>query len=188
MTSMFKKQWVKLREKKYREHLVAAEVKRGIPFQMRNMLKQRGWKQEQLAEASGLTQGAISRALNPNYGNLALNTIIRIAAGFDVAFIGMFVPFSKLADLEGLTDDRSALVPPFIEEDADKVIELPAEEPSDRVEAMKQVQFRMAKAEINPRRIETSRTADGLLRDDATTDDGDPIHNSGARELSVMYG
>ena len=89
--------WQKLASsKEYREEFVAAQVKRGIPFQIRSLMKQGELTQESLADRSGLTQGVISRAANPDYGNLTLNTIIRIAAGFDVAFIGKFVPFSEL--------------------------------------------------------------------------------------------
>jgi transcriptional regulator with XRE-family HTH domain len=103
--------------KKYREEFVAAQVKRGIPFQIRSLLRNRGMSQEELAEASGLTQGAISRAANPNYGNLTLNTIIRIAAGFDVAFIGTFVPFSVLEQWFSGLDEKAFKIPKFTEED-----------------------------------------------------------------------
>lgn len=95
--TIFKNFWRKLAEsKQYREEFAAAHAKRSIPFQIRVLLKQRGWKQEKLASEASLTQGVISRAMNPNYGNLTLNTIVRIAAGFDVAFVGKFVPFSEL--------------------------------------------------------------------------------------------
>jgi transcriptional regulator with XRE-family HTH domain len=82
--------------REYREAFVASQLKRGIPFQARALRKQRGWSQSRLAEESHLTQGVVSRALDPDYGNLTLNTILKIAAGFDVAFIGKFVPFSEL--------------------------------------------------------------------------------------------
>ena len=119
MTSTFKSFWQKLRDKTYREYFVEADVKRGIPFQMRALLKKKGWSQQQLAAHSGLTQGAVSRALNPNYGNLSLNTIIRIAAGFDVAFLGVFVPFSELVRKhERLSEEESANLASFNEEDA----------------------------------------------------------------------
>jgi transcriptional regulator with XRE-family HTH domain len=109
--------WKKLRVKKYREEFVAAQVKRGIPFQVQTLMKQKGYSQEKLAEASGLTQGVISRAANPDYGNLTLNTIIKIAAGFDVAFIGKFVPFSELGNwFTGLSEES---VKSFKEEDAE---------------------------------------------------------------------
>ena len=118
MTTMSSKQWNKLREKLYRQHFVEAQVKRGVPFQMKALLKKQKLSQAELADRAGLTQGAVSRALNPNYGNLTLNTIIRIAAGFDVAFVGLFVPFSKLLDYsDSLSEEGAADVPSFVEED-----------------------------------------------------------------------
>ncbi|MGB9106394.1 MAG: helix-turn-helix transcriptional regulator [Terriglobales bacterium] len=106
--------WHKLAaDKEYREEFVAAQVKRGIPFQIRALLKQHELSQEQLAQQSKLTQGVISRAQNPNYGNLTLNTLIRIAAGFDVAFIGKFVPFSELGKWFGELSEESAKVANF---------------------------------------------------------------------------
>lgn len=95
--SAFEQLWKKLaRNKRYREEFVAAQVKRGIPFQIRALMKTLGLSQEALATRARLSQGVVSRAANPTYGNLTLNTIIRIAAGFDVAFVGRFVPFSEL--------------------------------------------------------------------------------------------
>lgn len=117
--SEFEQLWTKFREKPeaYREEFVSAQVKRAIPFQIRAMLKERGWTQDKLAERSGLEQGVVSRAANPNYGNLTLNTIIRIAAGFDVAFIGQFVPFSELGRwFTNLSEAEIGNVPSFEEE------------------------------------------------------------------------
>jgi len=95
--SGFSQFWKKLaKSKKYREEFVSAQVKRGIPFQIRRLMKQKRLSQQELAVRAGLTQGVVSRAADPEYGNLTLNTIIRVAAGFDVAFIGRFVPFSDL--------------------------------------------------------------------------------------------
>ena len=111
--STFRSRWKKLaRSKKYREEFVAAQVKRGIPFQVRKLMKQFDLSQQELAERAGLTQGVVSRAADPDYGNLTLNTIIRIAAGFDIAFVGKFVPFTELtkwySDLP-----NEALIEPF---------------------------------------------------------------------------
>jgi transcriptional regulator with XRE-family HTH domain len=110
--------WNKLRKsKKYREEFVAAQVKRGIPFQIRALLKKSGLPQEEIASRAGLTQGVISRAANPDYGNLTLNTLIRIAAGFDVAFIGKFVPFSELGRWFVDLSEDSVNIKPFGPED-----------------------------------------------------------------------
>ena len=91
------KLWEKFsKSKKYRDSFVAAQTKQLIPMQIRVLRKQRDWSQTTLAQESNLTQGAISRAEDPDYGNLTINTLVRVAAGFDVAFVGKFVPFSEL--------------------------------------------------------------------------------------------
>jgi transcriptional regulator with XRE-family HTH domain len=118
MTEKFKQMWQKLRNsKRYREQFVSSQVKRGVPFQIRALMKKRGLSQEQLAKQSQLTQGVISRASDPNNGNLTLNTIIRIAAGFDVAFVGMFVPFSNLVKWYSDLSESSGEIRTFGEED-----------------------------------------------------------------------
>lgn len=83
--------------KAYRESFVASVLKRALPAQLRRLRKQRGWTQEELASKANLTQGAISRAEDPDYGNLSINNLLRIGGGLDVAFVGRFVPFSELA-------------------------------------------------------------------------------------------
>jgi transcriptional regulator with XRE-family HTH domain len=121
--SGFSKLWVKLaKSKRYREEFVAAQVKRGLPFQIRTMLKKSGISQEDLAARAGLTQGVVSRAANPEYGNLTINTIIRIAAGFDVAFVGKLVPFSELAKWFVDLSEDSLQVKSFEEENKDAAI------------------------------------------------------------------
>lgn len=118
MTGKFKQIWQKLaKSKRYREQFVAAQVKRGIPFQIRALMKNQGLSQEKLAAQAQLTQGVISRAADPNNGNLTLNTVIRIAAGFDVAFIGMFVPFSDLVKWYSAMSEKSGAILNFTKED-----------------------------------------------------------------------
>lgn len=116
--STFSQIWANLgASKEYREHFVEAQVKRAIPLQVRALLKEQGLKQQELAELSGVSQGTISRAIDPEYGDLTLNTIIRIAAGLDVAFIGRFVPFSELVSwFDGWTE-AAAKVMKFEDED-----------------------------------------------------------------------
>lgn len=109
--------WRKLRNKKYRDAFVASQLKRGMPFQISAMRKKLDWSQGDLAKASGVTQGVISRAENPNYGNLTFNTVLRIAAGFDVAFVGWFVPFSKLTEWYENLSEESVQAATFEEED-----------------------------------------------------------------------
>ena len=124
--SGFSQLWKKLaKNKKYREEFVAAQVKRGIPFQIRTLLKQHKLSQEELASRAGLTQGAVSRAANPDYGNLTLNTIVRIAAGFDISFVGRFVPFSELGKWFTDLSEESVRVKTFDEEnESDEILAL----------------------------------------------------------------
>jgi len=108
--------WKKLKNKKFRDAFVAAQFKRSIPFQITAIRKKLGWSQEQLAKAAKFTQGVISRAENPDYGNLTFNSVLRIAAGLDVAVIIEFVPFSKLLEVfENRSEDLAAAT--FEEED-----------------------------------------------------------------------
>lgn len=102
--------------KEYREEFVSAFLKRYIPFQVRTIRKKRRMSQPELAIASQITQGVISRAEDPNYGNLTFNTVLRIAAGFDLAFVGKFVPFSELLKVIDEMSEESLNLPGFVEE------------------------------------------------------------------------
>jgi transcriptional regulator with XRE-family HTH domain len=109
--------WSKLDDRGYRRAFLIGQFKRMVPFQIQILRKQRGWSQEQLAEACDLTQGVISRAEDPDYGNLTINTILRIANGFDVAFIGRFAPYGDLEDWFGGLSEKM-YVPSFDVENA----------------------------------------------------------------------
>jgi transcriptional regulator with XRE-family HTH domain len=89
------KNWKKLSNRQYRHALAASQFKRFVPFQIGALRKQRKWSQQELAERSEVTQGVISKAEDPDNGNLTVNTILRIANGFDVVFVGKFVPYSE---------------------------------------------------------------------------------------------
>jgi transcriptional regulator with XRE-family HTH domain len=115
----FEKLWPKFkRGKRYREAFVAQHAKQEIGFQIRALLKQYNLTQAVLAKRAGLTQGVVSRAADPSYGNLTINTLVRIAAGFDVAFVGRFVPFGELPKWFDRLEIEPFAVPSFDEEDA----------------------------------------------------------------------
>ena len=97
------------RSKGYREAFVASVAKRMTPLQIRTLRRQRDWSQSRLATESGLTQGVISRAEDPEYGNLTINTLVRIASGFDCAFVGRFIPFSELGRWYTTLEDERAM-------------------------------------------------------------------------------
>jgi transcriptional regulator with XRE-family HTH domain len=120
-----KKAWQRMAaDKKYREEYAIAMLKRMIPYQTRAIRQKKNWSQAQLAEAANLTQGVISRAEDPDYGNLTLSTIGRIAAGYDLAAIVRFVPFSELVRFsENLSEREFRNLPAFEEENASTHVE-----------------------------------------------------------------
>ena len=81
------------------------------------MRKKLGLSQADLARLAGVSQGVISRAEDSDYGNLTFNTVLRIAAGLDVAFVGRLVPFADLARWFDNLSEKSVQVPTFDEED-----------------------------------------------------------------------
>jgi transcriptional regulator with XRE-family HTH domain len=110
-------QWKKLRDKEYRQAFAVAQFKRLVPFQIRSLRKNRELSQEKLADLSALTQGVISRAEDSDYGNLTVNTILKIANGFDVAFVGRFVPFTEFDDWYRTVSEENIQADSFEEED-----------------------------------------------------------------------
>ena len=116
----FRTIWARLqRGSAYRKAFVAEQCKRLVPFQIHALRKARKISQAELARLAGLTQGVVSRAEDPNYGNLTFNTVIRIANGFGVAFVAKFVPFSELDDWYVSTSEKSlADIPSFEAENA----------------------------------------------------------------------
>jgi transcriptional regulator with XRE-family HTH domain len=116
----FDKLWPKFkRGKRYRDAFVAQHAKQEIGFQIRALMKQHDLTQTALARRAGLTQGVVSRAADPSYGNLTINTLVRMAAGFDVAFVGRFVPFSELPRWFDRLYNKPFSVPSFEQEDAE---------------------------------------------------------------------
>jgi transcriptional regulator with XRE-family HTH domain len=86
----------KLKNKAYREAYTAEHVKTTTPLQIRTVRGQREWTQGKLAVEAKTTQTAISRMEDPNYGNLTLNNLLKIAAALDVGLLVKLVPFSRL--------------------------------------------------------------------------------------------
>jgi len=112
--------WAKLRNPGYRRAFAAEQCKRLIPFQVRALRKRRGLSQEELARLSGLTQGVVSRAEDPDNGNLTFNTAIRIANGFDVVFVGKFISFSEFEKWYSELSEDSVDAPSFEKEDSER--------------------------------------------------------------------
>jgi transcriptional regulator with XRE-family HTH domain len=115
----FKGVWQKLCNKQYRDHYALSLLKRSVAFQIKTLRKKHCGTQAALAEKSSLKQGVISRAEDQDYGNLTFNTVGRIAAGLDMAFIGKFVPFTELIRFSGdLSEEEFKNILTFDEENA----------------------------------------------------------------------
>lgn len=87
-----------LDDKEYAHAFVDSEITTLLPFQIREMRKERDWSQTTLAEITGQNQKTISDFENPNYARYSLSSLKRLAEAFDVALIVRFAPFSELVD------------------------------------------------------------------------------------------
>ena len=105
-----------LRDPEVREHTVAAQVRIGIPFQLRAMREMRGWTQEAMARKLGTTQNTISRLENPRTGKPTIKTLLRIARVFDVGLLVRFVPFGFYRDVIEAMDATHIEIPSYDEE------------------------------------------------------------------------
>jgi transcriptional regulator with XRE-family HTH domain len=103
----------KLRDHEYRTAFVASQINIGIPFQIRALMKARGWTQEQLAERTGMLQPRISAILKPGKVRPNIETLRRIAEAFDCGLLVRFAAFSELARWSDSFDPDRFSVPAF---------------------------------------------------------------------------
>lgn len=86
----------KLTNKEYRDAWVNESIKTVLPYQIQAIRKQKGWSQALLGEKAGMLPNAVTRLESIDYGNLSVNTLLRIAHGFDCGLLVKFVPFNRL--------------------------------------------------------------------------------------------
>jgi transcriptional regulator with XRE-family HTH domain len=101
-----------LEDKAYADAFCEAEIATTLPFQIRAMRKERGWRQEDLARITQQKQKTISDFENPNYARFSLNSLRRLASAFDVALIVRFAPFSELVDWASTLSSEKLNAPP----------------------------------------------------------------------------
>jgi len=106
----------KLRDASYRKAFVASQINIGISFQIRALMKARGWTQEKLAEKTGMLQPRISAILKPGRVRPNIETLRRIAEAFDCGLIVRFAPFGELARWSESFDPDTFNVPSFEQE------------------------------------------------------------------------
>jgi len=87
-----------LKNKAYRDAFVASQISVGLPFQIRALREQRGWKQSFLAGKADMLQPRISAMESPGASKFNLETLRRLASAFDVALVVRFAPFGELLD------------------------------------------------------------------------------------------
>lgn len=105
--------WKRMRNKAYREAAVAAHVSNTIAAQIATMRESRGWTQTMLANKAGMRQSRISVLEDPNFENVEVATLRRLASAFDIALTVRFVPFSELATWTSEMGEGTFSIPDF---------------------------------------------------------------------------
>jgi transcriptional regulator with XRE-family HTH domain len=107
---------LELSDKTYRDSYVGAQIRIGVPFQVRALRTSRGWSQGELAQRAQMAQPRISEIEKPGERSLNIDTLLRLASAFDCAVAVSFVPFSQLVVSSESFDPGSFEVPTFQEE------------------------------------------------------------------------
>ena len=93
---MISKTIQKLSDPRYRAAFVSSQIAMGIPFQIRALMRSRGWTQKELAERANMRQPTISALMKPGKTRPNIETLQRLAAAFDCGLMVRFLPFSEL--------------------------------------------------------------------------------------------
>lgn len=97
INSTAKSIWRKMRNKEYRDSFVASHISNTISAQIHSMRKSRSWTQGELASRCDMRQSRISALEDPDFENVEIATLQRLASAFDVALSVRFAPFSEIA-------------------------------------------------------------------------------------------
>lgn len=102
MTTSRKKTTKKIEELKDRESrqfFYEEHIETGLPIQIRELRKKRGFTQKKLSELTGFDPSNLSNFENPNYEYTPqIGTLQRLANAFDVPLIVKFGSWSELLD------------------------------------------------------------------------------------------
>lgn len=112
MSEQRRKLGKRIREsKKYRDHLTQAESGNRVSFQIKSMLEDRGWSQQEIVRRSGIPQPVMSKYMN-GYDAYSIKTLLKLASAFDVHLVVGFEPYSNLVDWMADMTPQSLAVPP----------------------------------------------------------------------------
>lgn len=100
----------------FRRQFVSAQVRRFVSGQIRTLRDVKRWTQGELGQRAAMKQNAISRIEDPDYGDFTINTLLRLAAAFDVGLIVRFVPFSELVGWNQKISPKEYCPPSFSED------------------------------------------------------------------------
>jgi transcriptional regulator with XRE-family HTH domain len=108
----------RLRTLAYRQSYVSSVINSTIAYQIRGLRKERGMDQGAFGKLVGMKQTAISRLENPDYGNLSVNTLKRIAKALDLGLIVRFAPYSEVIRWRVSMSQRDMIPPTFANDSA----------------------------------------------------------------------
>jgi transcriptional regulator with XRE-family HTH domain len=128
--SHFSSQFIEqLSEKEVRDEFVADRVKTHIALAIKALREQAGreWSQKDLGDRADKPQSVISRLEDPDYGKMSLQTLLEVAAAFDLPLLVDIADWSdwliRTADLSKSALERTSF-------DSDKLAQPPSVEAS----------------------------------------------------------
>ncbi len=107
-----------MQDKDFRDAYVSEHARRGLATQIRSLRETRGWSQAELGRRTEKPQSNVSRWEDFEYGKFNLQTLIDVAAAFDVALLVRFVPFGEFVARTDNVSDKAFQVLSFDEERA----------------------------------------------------------------------